>query len=142
MSERPPGPEARRIGVPAIGFALCGLLAVLAKLVYRPYVVSHGVPDLGLAGVLPNFLFAAGCAFGFALVFRMSPVQAAGTSLAANVLYELDQLRADGFEDGVVSSAGRTFDPWDLVAATLGAILAWTVLRGPERFGPMTGGRE
>jgi hypothetical protein len=59
----------------------------------------------------------------------MSPVRAFGASVGANVLYELDQLRHDGFEDTVISSLGRTFDPWDIVAALAGAACAYLVLR-------------
>ena len=118
------------------GFVTCAVLGLVAKGVYRPWVVEHGVPDLGLAGVLPNFFCAAGFAFAFALVPRMSPAWASGTAFAANALYELDQVRADGFEDVLVSSARRTFDAWDLVAAALGAIAAYGILRigrRPER---------
>jgi hypothetical protein len=102
------------------------LLGLLAKLSYRPLIVSSGANDLGLSGVLPNFFWASFLTFCFAL--WMSPGRASATSLAANVLYELDQLRPDGLEDTVLSSLGRTFDPWDIAAATLGAGMSYLVL--------------
>jgi hypothetical protein len=48
--------------------------------------------------------------------------------VAANVLYELDQLRPDGFEDTVISSLGRTFDLWDIAATILGAGISYLIL--------------
>ena len=105
---------------------ITAVLGLLAKLV-RPAIVSSGVNDLGLAGVLPNLFWAAFLTFLFAM--WMSPRNALGTSVAANVLYELDQLRPGGFEDTVISSLGRTFDPWDIVATVVGATISYVIVR-------------
>lgn len=113
------------------------VLGLLAKIVYRPMVVSGGVGDLGLAGVLPNFFWAAFLTLLFAI--WMSPRSALGTSVAANVLYELDQLRPDGFEDTALSSLGRTFDPWDIVAAVAGAAISYAIVRRGIPASPQAG---
>jgi hypothetical protein len=103
------------------------MLGLLAKLVLRPAIVSSGVDDWGISGVLPNFLWAACLVFLFAM--WMSPRNALLTSVGSNVLWELDQLRPDGFEDTILSSAGRTFDPWDIVATVVGATISFLIVR-------------
>jgi len=106
---------------------ITAVLGFLAKLVCRPAIVSSGVNDLGLSGVLPNFFWAAFLTLLFAM--WMSPRNALGASVVANVLYELDQLRPGGFEDTVISSLGRTFDPWDIVATVVGATISYVIVR-------------
>lgn len=102
-------------------------LGLFAKLAYRPMIETAGVNDLGLSGVLPNFSWAAFCSF---LLACWSTARIAClTSLAANVVYELDQLRHDGFEDSILSSVGRTFDVGDLVAAAAGTAAAYVIMR-------------
>lgn len=49
--------------------------------------------------------------------------------MAANILYELDQLISGGMGDSVNSSHGRTFDPWDIVAAAAGATISYVIVR-------------
>lgn len=106
---------------------IAAVLGILAKLALRPAIVSSGVNDFGLAGVLPNFFWAAFLTLLFAL--WMSPRNAFGTSVAANILYELDQLISGGMGDSVNSSHGRTFDPWDIVAAAAGATISYVIVR-------------
>jgi len=96
-------------------------------MVYRPAIASSGVGDLGLADVLPNFFWAAFCVFVFANWMTIG--RSALAAFGANAVYELDQMRHGGLEDRVLSSFGRTFDPWDIVAAAIGVMLAYTVLR-------------
>ena len=112
--------------IAVICLVVTALLGLGAELAYRPLIVSNGVNDLGLSGVLPNFFWASFLTFLFAM--WMSPGRAFGTSVAANVVYELDQLRPDGFEDTVISSFGRTFDPWDIAATILGAGISYLIL--------------
>jgi hypothetical protein len=102
-------------------------LGLIAKLIYRPVILSNSVNDLGLAGVLPNFFWAAFLTFCFAV--WMSPGRSLIASLGANVLYELDQMRPGGIEDTFLSSLGRTFDPWDIVAAIAGALASYLILK-------------
>ena len=101
---------------------------MLAKIVYRPFVTSAGFNDFGLHGVLPNFFWAMFLALVFARSLP-SPAKSCASAFAANALYEIDQLRHDGIEDTLLSSVGRTFDPWDLVAAALGCLVAYALLR-------------
>jgi hypothetical protein len=110
-----------------LGAAVLGLLA---KLALRPAIVSSGVDDLGLSGVLPNFFWAAFLTLLFAM--WMSPRNAWVTSVAANVLYEMDQLIWGGCGGSTSVTHGRTFDPWDIVAAVAGATIACVIVRSPR----------
>ena len=110
---------------------MSGLLGLLAKTVYRPIVRSSGINDLGVHGVLPSFFWAMFCSFLFARYSR-SPGKACLAAFAANAAYEIEQVRHDGIEDSLLSSVGRTFDPWDLVAAGAACGVAYLVLRKVE----------
>jgi hypothetical protein len=112
---------------PTAWLVATGTLGWFSKTAYRPMVSSSGFDDLGLHGVLPNFFWAAFLAF-LIVHFSGSARGACLAAFAANAIYEFDQLREDGFEDALLSSAGRTFDPWDIVAAAAGCSLAYFVL--------------
>jgi hypothetical protein len=111
-----------------VAVVVAGVLGLLAKMVYRPIVYSERLNDLGLHGILPNFFWAAFSALLFGL-FSRSPGKACATAFVANVVYELDQLRHDGFEDTILSTAGRTFDPWDIVASAVGCVIAYGIMK-------------
>ncbi len=104
-----------------------GLVGLLSKTTYRRFVNSRGIHDLGLSGVLPNFFYA----LFLTLVFGR---WAALISIAAGIVYELDQRRH--VEDRVLSSLGRTFDPWDVVACVAGGLLGFIVLRRKTNDSP------
>lgn len=116
--------ERRRLTPWLIGTGVFGLVA---KRYYRQFIHDSGVNDLGLAGVLPSYAWAAFLSFVFALWW--SPRVACQTALVASVLYELEQLRHDGILDGLLSTNERTFDIWDIVAAAAGSMTAYLVLR-------------
>ena len=110
---------------------VAGVVGLLSKTVYRHLIVSQNVNDLGLHGILPTFCFALLTVLVLSL--WLSPLSASLAAVAGGVAWELDQLRTDGFEDVYVSSAGRTFDPWDLVAVGVGAALGYACLKYEER---------
>lgn len=73
--------------------------------------------------VLPNLGFAV--ALTLLLARWTSPVVAALVALAAGALNEIAQLQAKP----LFAFAGRTFDPWDLVASGAGAGIGYGLVR-------------
>lgn len=100
------------------GFCLA-VVFIVAVRVARSFGVTAG----GLMDVLPNLGFAV--ALTLLLARWTSPVVAALVALTAGAFNELAQLQVNPF----FVFAGRTFDPWDLVASGAGATLGYGLVQ-------------
>ncbi len=102
---------------------MAGFYLAVALIAAAKAARAVGVSDGGLRDVLPSLGFSLALTFLFAR--RTSPKVASLFALAAGVAYELSQLRVGPWFD----SAGRTFDPWDIVASLVGAAIGYGLVR-------------
>ncbi|GEM_PF-4360595 len=105
---------------------ICYGLTILVQRVLRPAIDAPSWVAL-LLGVAPSFLYGAGFVLAAAAFRRLAPGYAYWGA-AGTLAYELLQPFV----------AGRTFDPWDLVAGALGCGLALAVVERHRRQSPST----
>jgi len=107
-------PSVKRLASGLISISLL-LTTVVIIVRLRPYVYENNIADLGVTGVLPNFLTAFGASYlsltrkDILLGKFVSDIFAIFLGL---VCYEVIQ----------IGHLFRTFDPWDILATALGVL--------------------
>jgi hypothetical protein len=95
------------------------LAALLVTLYIRPYFFHHNIKDFGVTGSLPNFFFTLGLSPFPLLLGRSFPFK----KFRPYCIYVV--CGAIGAEFSQLFSGGGVFDPLDLVASVVGAVVAF-----------------
>jgi hypothetical protein len=105
-----------------IGF-LFVIAGLLAKSIYRDFIISRGIDDFGLAGSLPSLLYV----IGFSQLLMIRPVRYPALTIlvvsTGSVIYEYKQYLGS-----------HLLDINDIIASVLGGILSLIILRQVEKW--------
>ena len=129
---RPAGLFVLGLGALALGVAVYALDRPAGSVAFLPAGLAHDSGILGpFAGPLPTFLHAM--AFSLMTATLLAPtlcarLAACGVWVAANWLFEAAQHPA--FRDITGVGMPGAFDPLDMVAAPLGAAMAFLFMQG------------
>jgi hypothetical protein len=88
---------------------LSGLLGFVAKLIYRPFIVSNQINDFEFHAFAPNLFYTLCLNFCIAFVVKKQKIKAMMYGTTGVLVYEFEQVWTS-----------RTFDYLD-IAATIGA---------------------
>jgi hypothetical protein len=84
---------------------LFGIFGFASKLLYRPYILTNHVNDLGINEFAPSFFYTAGMCLIAAAFSKKAPFITMIAIALGSITYELEQFFTD-----------RTFDIKDLIA--------------------------
>jgi hypothetical protein len=90
--------------------SLCsGIMGLIVKLLYRPWIVTNNINDFGINGFAPNFIYTIGICLFASFFVKRGQIKAMVFVAIGVLVYEAEQFWTS-----------RTFDYLDILATIIG----------------------
>lgn len=90
-----------------------GLIGVLIKVIYRPWIINNSINDLGISGFAPNFIYTTGICLFASFIVKKGHINTMIFCSLGVLAYETEQILTS-----------RTFDYHDILATIIGLVFA------------------
>lgn len=90
-----------------------GIIGIIIKVLYRPWVIDNNINDFGFNGFAPNLIYTTGVCLFLSIFFKKEPIKKMIFCTVGVLIYEFEQLWTS-----------RTFDYLDIAATIFGLMFA------------------
>ena len=104
-----------------------GLIGILSKVLYRPWIIDNNINDFGVHGFAPNLIYTTGICLFASFFLKKGHVKTMIYCTVGVLVYETEQLWTS-----------RTFDYLDILATISGLGLAILIFRVISRKWKLT----